>query len=467
MLGNLLRWLDAWRRAGLALPLIAPSAGVVAQLPLLLVGLLLWLPLATVFPRPPDASLESPSVGVLQAEETTLAAAGELRIGGDEPPMAVPVGDDSSVVMPVGDGDSVVVGSAVESAWVGVADGGDTAADGAAHFDVAAGGAEAGDGAGDAPVVAVAPMTPGPLAEGAAPEAVLVAPPPEEAVAETVPLPLVARVQMYYVARGDTLASIAGRFGIPVDTIRWANSLPNPDLLYVGTPLTILPVPGVLHTVAGGEAASTVAARYRVATAALLAANGLAEGDALLAGQRLLVPNGRPLVVTPARGTAWPAAGTGGRNKPQFIAAAVGPAQESQRATGVPASVTIAQAILESDWGDSRLAWDANNYFGIKATGNLASQRVYWIRAWEVVDGEDVMRDEPFRAYTSPEASFADHGRFFLENPRYKTALRLTKDPAAFARAIAAAGYATDPAYAAKLIRLMDQYALNQYDLPS
>jgi LysM repeat protein len=300
------------------------------------------------------------------------------------------------------------------------------------------------------------------------------APPPDEADARASvepaapalpPPPLVARIQTYRVAPGDSLTSLARRFGISVDTLRWANPLPDPDVLYVGHVLTILPVSGVLHTVAPGETVATVAPRYRVPAPTLLAANGLAESDALRTGQRLLVPGGRPLAVTSARGAAWPAAGSGARQKPQFIAAAAAVAQESQRTSGVPASVTIAQAILESNWGDSLLAREANNIFGIKAYSNPNGQNVYWMAAWEVVDGEDVVTYEPFRAYTSPEASFADHGRFFRQNPRYWPALRVASDPRAFAQGIADAGYATDPAYASKLIRLMDQYDLYQYDL--
>jgi flagellum-specific peptidoglycan hydrolase FlgJ len=139
-------------------------------------------------------------------------------------------------------------------------------------------------------------------------------------------------------------------------------------------------------------------------------------------------------------------------------------AQDAQRDTGVPASVTIAQAILESDWGTSLLTRVANNYFGIKANANLGTGDVYWSNTWEVVDGEDVMVQAAFQAYATAADSFADHGRFFLRNPRYAPALQVASDPRRFARAIAAAGYATDPAYAGKLIRLMDQYSLYQYD---
>lgn len=277
--------------------------------------------------------------------------------------------------------------------------------------------------------------------------------------------PLVARVQTYYVAPGDTLAAIARRFGIDVETLRAANLLPDSDLLYTGQALTILPVPGVLYTAGPSDSVAALAQRYGVLAGTILSANGLGEGEALTTGQRVLIPGGHPLAIAAAREASWPAAETGAKQKAQFIAAAVAPAQQSQWQTGVPASVTIAQAILESSWGDSVLAREADNFFGIKAYGSAADGSVYWMPAWEVVDGEDVESFEPFRAYTSPEASFVDHGLFFRQNSRYWPALYLASDPRAFAQAIADAGYATDPAYGSKLIALMDAYQLYQYDL--
>ncbi len=315
----------------------------------------------------------------------------------------------------------------------------------------------------DATVAAAASAPAGATAAGGADTAdgMAVSPPPSAVD----PRPLVERVQTYVVGPGDSLTRIAQRFGIDVDTLRAANYLPDPDRLLVGQALTVLPVSGVLQTVAPGDTVAGLAQRYGVAAADIAAANGLGAGDALPSGQRVLIPGGRPLAIVPARGAAWPAPGTGQQQKAQFIAAAVVPAQASARQTGVPASVTIAQAILESDWGDSVLARAANNFFGIKSNGAVPGQSVYWMPAWEVVDDEDVESYEPFRAYASLEASFADHGWFFRQNSRYWPALYLAADPRAFAQAIADAGYATDPAYGAKLIRLMDQYNLYQYDV--
>ena len=148
-----------------------------------------------------------------------------------------------------------------------------------------------------------------------------------------------------------------------------------------------------------------------------------------------------------------------------FIMVVAPGARESQRKTGVPASVTLAQAILESDWGRSRLTREANNLFGIKALRGPGSAGVYEIETWEVHEGEDVTVLAAFKAYTSLSDSIVDHGRWFHDNRRYRKALEVRDDPRAFAHAINAAGYATDPAYAPKLIGLMDKYDLYAYDL--
>jgi flagellum-specific peptidoglycan hydrolase FlgJ len=154
----------------------------------------------------------------------------------------------------------------------------------------------------------------------------------------------------------------------------------------------------------------------------------------------------------------------GSSTEQEFIAAISGPAQQSQRETGVPASVTMAQAIVESNWGKSQLASTANNYFGIKAKGRAGTAGTISLPTWEVFGGSDVTIVDAFRAYNSPTESFIDHGRFFHENRRYAQALRTSSDPREFARQIHAAGYATDPQYANKLINMMDRFDLYRFD---
>jgi hypothetical protein len=149
---------------------------------------------------------------------------------------------------------------------------------------------------------------------------------------------------------------------------------------------------------------------------------------------------------------------------PEFIDAVGAAARISEKNTGVPASVTVAQAILESDWGRSRLTRQGNNLFGIKALNGPGSDGVVTMATWEHTPSGDVVVQAPFRAYRTLEESIDDHGKFFTSNKRYANALAIANDPQAFARAIQSAGYATDPSYASKLIGLMDKYNLYQFD---
>ena len=130
----------------------------------------------------------------------------------------------------------------------------------------------------------------------------------------------------------------------------------------------------------------------------------------------------------------------------------------------IPVSVTIAQAILESNWGQSALSREANNYFGIKATSGIGSDGAVWMPTLEYVNGGSYTVVAPFRAYRSVADSVADHAALLQHLDIYKNALQATNDPDEFARRIARAGYATDPTYADKLISLMQRYNLYQYD---
>jgi tape measure domain-containing protein len=154
----------------------------------------------------------------------------------------------------------------------------------------------------------------------------------------------------------------------------------------------------------------------------------------------------------------------GGRVKPDpksFIAAIAAAAQASQARTGVPASVAIAQAILESNSGASGLARKANNFFGIKGRGPEGSM-TFRTRE-ETRGGKSYYVNAPFRAYANAEQSFEDHGRFLRENKRYAGAFQ-AQSPVDFARAIQRAGYATDNRYAAKIEKLINSYDLTKYD---
>jgi hypothetical protein len=140
-------------------------------------------------------------------------------------------------------------------------------------------------------------------------------------------------------------------------------------------------------------------------------------------------------------------------------------ARTASMQTGVPASVTVAQAILESDWGRSLLAQDANNYFGIKSMGHLGSDGVVWMPTSEYDDqGHEYQTISAFRAYRSLADSLIDHDRLLQTASRYDAAMRAANDPRQFARLMSQAGYSTDPAYSDKLVALMDSYDLYRLD---
>jgi flagellar protein FlgJ len=143
-----------------------------------------------------------------------------------------------------------------------------------------------------------------------------------------------------------------------------------------------------------------------------------------------------------------------------FIALLVGPAQACQRATGIPASFTIAQAALESSWGQLALG---NNLFGVKADSGWHGPTVSF-RTTEHVDGADVHPVGVFRAYPSWQACMDDHAEFFKQNDRYKACFAETTGEG-WARAVAAAGYATDPAYADKLVKIIQTRGLARLDI--
>lgn len=149
----------------------------------------------------------------------------------------------------------------------------------------------------------------------------------------------------------------------------------------------------------------------------------------------------------------------------QFIAVIGEAAQESQVVSRVPASVTVAQAILESDWGRSQLAKRANNLFGIKALSGPGPAGVINMNTWEVISGRNVTVNAAFRAYNNVYESVADHDRFLTDNKRYAPAFKHTDNADQFTREIHKAGYATDPAYTTKLVNLMKKYNLYRFDL--
>jgi len=160
-------------------------------------------------------------------------------------------------------------------------------------------------------------------------------------------------------------------------------------------------------------------------------------------------------------------AGPTAAQRQAFLSQAVPAAQATKAEFGVPTSVTLAQAIIESGWGQHHIG-GANNYFGIKAQGptrfGTIATGAAQARTREVVNGASVMVNAWFRAYNTMTDSFRDHGRFLRNSRRYQAAFDVANNPDEFARRIARAGYATDPGYANALLRAMRAYNLYQYD---
>lgn len=144
-------------------------------------------------------------------------------------------------------------------------------------------------------------------------------------------------------------------------------------------------------------------------------------------------------------------------NTEEYIRLYSSMAVEEMQRSGVPASITLAQGILESGNGNSRLARQANNHFGIKCTPDWKGGRTY---------KDDDRRNDCFRVYASAKESFRDHSQF-LKRQRYAFLFKLKiTDYKGWARGLKRAGYATNPRYPQLLISLIERYELYYYDRP-
>lgn len=131
-------------------------------------------------------------------------------------------------------------------------------------------------------------------------------------------------------------------------------------------------------------------------------------------------------------------------------------AKDNMRNHGIPASITLAQGILESGAGNGRLAKEANNHFGIKCHTNWTG---------ETIRHDDDAAQECFRKYRHASESFQDHSLFLTSRSRYNDLFKLKKDDyEGWAKGLRKAGYATDPKYPDKLIGLIERYELYKYD---
>lgn len=133
-----------------------------------------------------------------------------------------------------------------------------------------------------------------------------------------------------------------------------------------------------------------------------------------------------------------------------------GIAKEEMLQYGIPASITLAQGILESGAGRGELTSKANNHFGIKCHTGWEGGRVYH---------DDDESQECFRKYKDPKYSYRDHSLFLTQRSRYQDLFTLKKDDyKGWAKGLRKAGYATDPKYPDKLISIIERYNLTAYD---
>lgn len=131
-------------------------------------------------------------------------------------------------------------------------------------------------------------------------------------------------------------------------------------------------------------------------------------------------------------------------------------AKGNMKQYGIPASIILAQGILESGAGSGTLSKTANNHFGIKCHNGWTG---------ESVRHDDDAEQECFRKYNDPAESYRDHAEFLTGRSRYASLFKLEKgDYQGWAKGLKAAGYATDPKYPDKLISYIERYNLHQYD---
>ena len=147
-------------------------------------------------------------------------------------------------------------------------------------------------------------------------------------------------------------------------------------------------------------------------------------------------------------------------NRQEFIRLATEAALACSRVSGFPPGITVAQAALESRWGDSRLAREAHNYFGIKAHGDGP-----WVAlaTTEIRGGKPVRTVARFARYDSMQTCFADRDHLLATLACYADVRGLAGDPEAFTHALAA-HWATDPQYAEKVLAIYRSHHLNVLD---
>ena len=173
--------------------------------------------------------------------------------------------------------------------------------------------------------------------------------------------------------------------------------------------------------------------------------------------------NAAAAIAVPAAGAAGAPSASGSTSNPtptqaEFIGKHGDAARAAQAQTGIPAAFMVAQAAHESGWGKHEIrnadGSTSHNLFGIKAGANWKGATTT-ITTTEVVDGEARKVQAKFRAYGSYDESFRDYAQLMKDNPRYAQVMNSTTADG-FAKGLQRAGYATDPAYADKLTRVIN-----------
>lgn len=224
------------------------------------------------------------------------------------------------------------------------------------------------------------------------------------------------------------------------------------------------------HRVRPGDYLSRIAQQHGLSLQAVVRANPQIKNINLIyPGQLINLPGSRdsfeparpkPKPSPPSRPQATQGIGNLPRSSSPFINSIARGAVEADRRYGVPASVTIAQAILESGWGKSGLAARDNNLFGIKGRGPAGSA-YYKTKEW--VNGRYITITAAFRKYNSKAESMVDHGKLLATSRYYEAAMAVRNNARAFAQKLQGV-YATSPTYAKNLINIMNQYNLYAYD---
>jgi cell wall-associated NlpC family hydrolase len=249
------------------------------------------------------------------------------------------------------------------------------------------------------------------------------------AAARPAPAPRAPEPWTYIVKSGDTLGSIASRFGIDIRTIVWANELGSSEVIKPDQELTILPISGVLYTVQEGDALREVASRYGITTASILKANNMADPSMIHAGVDIILPGAQPMrytqAVAAAAAPAASAAGPAARVGRAAVAEVAAPAPIPVSATAGGRIVGVASRFLGTAYvwgGHSPSGFDCSGYswYVYQQAGINIPMHDLWgqlqagprVRAADLQPGDLVFFVNTYQAGLSHVGIYIGGGRF-------------------------------------------------------